>query len=112
VALHDRFDGIGDQFAADQRELHALVVHADAVGHRDGGELARAAAGCLDAALGGIDLRSVRHVAGRGLTLLADDADHRLGDCGIVQPHRPHEGAVRRAIETVGGDARAQRHGA
>ena len=34
-AVHDRLDRVGDQFARDQRELHPLVVHADAVGHRD-----------------------------------------------------------------------------
>ena len=35
----------------DQREVHALVAHRDAVGHRDGAELQRVAAGRVDAVL-------------------------------------------------------------
>jgi hypothetical protein len=80
MALHHRFDRIRDQLAAHQRELHALVIHADAIGHRDGGELTRRAAGRLHAFLGGVDLRTVRHVARRRLALLAHHADHRPCD--------------------------------
>ena len=54
--------------------------------------------------LGGVDLQVVGHVAGRLLALHADHADHRLGDRRVVEPHRAHEGAVRRAVEAVGGD--------
>ena len=100
--VHDRFDGIRDQFARQQRELHALMVHADAVGDRDSGEFPRRAAGLRDPGLGGIDLEIVRHVAGRLLALHADDADHRLGERLVVEPHRAHEGAVGRTIEPIG----------
>ena len=36
---------VGDDLAGDQREVHALVAHRDAVGHRDRAELQREAAG-------------------------------------------------------------------
>ena len=49
VAAHGELDRIGDHLAADQGRLHALVAHGDAVGHGDGGELARRAAGLGDA---------------------------------------------------------------
>ena len=101
-AVDDGFDRIRDQFARKQRELHALVIHADAVGDRNGGEFPRRAAGLGDAGLGGINLEIVGHVAGRLLALHADDADHRLRHRRIVEPHRPHEGAVRRTIEAIG----------
>ena len=101
-AVDHGLDRIGNQFARQQRELHALVVHADAVGDRNGGEFARRAAGLRDPVLGGVDLEIVGHVAGRLLALHADHADHRLGDRRIVEPHRAHEGAVRRTIEAIG----------
>ncbi len=51
VAAHGQLDGIGDDLAADQRGLHALVAHGDAVGDGDGAELARRAVGGRDALL-------------------------------------------------------------
>jgi len=51
MAAHRQLDGIRDHFAADQRGLHALVSHRDAVGDRDGAEFARRAAAVLDAFL-------------------------------------------------------------
>ncbi len=45
VAADGELDAIGDHLARDERRLHALVAHGDAVGHRDGAELARRAAG-------------------------------------------------------------------
>ena len=101
-AVDHGLDRIGDQFAREQRELHALVVHADAVGNGNGGEFARRAAGFRDSRLGGVDLKIVGHVAGRLLALHADHADHRLGERRIVEPHRAHEGAVRRTVEAIG----------
>ena len=95
-------DRIGDQLAREKRELHPLMVHADAVGHRNGGEFPRRTAGLHDSGLGGIHLKIVGHVAGRLFALHADDSDHRLDESLVVQPHRPHEGAVGRTIETIG----------
>ncbi len=41
LGLHDGLDAVGDHLARHQREVHALVAHRDAVGHRDGAELHR-----------------------------------------------------------------------
>ena len=48
---HHRLDRVGDHLAGDQREVHALVAHRDAVGDRDGAELERVAAGRVHAVL-------------------------------------------------------------
>ena len=106
-AVNDGFDRIRDQFARQQRELHALVVHADAIGHRNGGKFPWRTAGLGDAGLGGLDLEIVGHVAGRLFALHADHPDHRLRQRLVVQPHRAHEGAVRRTIEAIGRHARS-----
>ena len=51
VAARDELDRIGDDFAADQRRLHAFGAHGDAVADGDGVELHGRAAGGADAAL-------------------------------------------------------------
>ena len=95
-------DRIGDQLAREKRELHSLMVHADAVGDRNGGEFPWRPAGLRDSGLGGIDLKIVGHVAGRLFALHADNPDHWLGERLIVETHRAHEGAVGRPIEPIG----------
>ena len=51
MPAHGEFHRVRDQVARHQRGLHALVAHRDAVGHRDGGEFARRAAGLVHALL-------------------------------------------------------------
>jgi len=46
--------------------------------------------------------KSWGHVAGRLFALHADDSNHRPGERLVVEPHRSHEGAVGRPIETIG----------
>ena len=108
VAAHHGLDAVGNDLARQQREFHALVLHGDAVGDRDGAEFPRRAAGFGDAALGEFRLAGEAHVAGRHLPFRRHHADHRPGDRRAVQPHRPHEGAVGDPVEAVGRDARAQ----
>src|SRR3546814_19257912 len=67
VAAHGELDGVGDEVAADQRRLHALVAHGDAVGHGDGAELSRGAGGRLPAALPPLRLARAGAVEGRRL---------------------------------------------
>ena len=56
-------------------------------------------------------LRGERAVAGRGIAGGGDDADEGPRDGRIVEPHAAHEGAVRGAVDAVGGDARTKREG-
>ena len=78
------------------------MAHGDAVGHGDGGELARRAAAGGDALLHRLRLALERDVAGRGLVPGGRDADQRLVDLLGGQPHRVEVGAVRRALRPFG----------
>ena len=50
---HD-FDGVGNDFAASQRVLHAGVIHGDAIADPDGAEFNRGAAGHVDPVFNGL----------------------------------------------------------
>ena len=93
VAAGDQLDRVGDDLAADQRGLHALAAHRDAVGDRDGVELERRAAGLADAVLHVHGELAQVIVAGTNLDPGVGDADERLpqilvGQAGGAQ-HRP-----------------------
>src|SRR5215813_3970360 len=74
------------------------MAHRDTVGHGDGDELARRAAGGADAALGDLGMTLQCRVAGRGLIPARHHADEWLGDILLGQAHRVVEGAVRRTL--------------
>ncbi len=95
MPAHRQFHGVCDQVARDQRGLHALVAHGDAVGHRDRGEFARRAAGLVDALLHRLRLARERDVARRGLVPAGGDADEGLVDLVLGQPHRVVVAAMR-----------------
>ncbi len=84
------------------------MTHCDAVGHRDGAELARCAAVFLHAFLGGLRLAHQRDVARRGFVPARGDADEGAVDFFFRQPHRVIIGAVRRAVRAFGDVARWQ----
>ena len=60
-----QLDGVGDDLAADQRGLHALRAHGDAVAHGDGAKLERGAAGVAYALLDASGQPTEVDVAGR-----------------------------------------------
>ena len=62
-----QLDRVGDHLAADQRRLHPLGPHGDAVGDRDGGELQGDAAGGADPLLDLLAYLSQVCLAGREL---------------------------------------------
>jgi hypothetical protein len=90
--------GIGDHLARHQRGLHALVAHGDAVGHRDGDELARRPVGGGNAALYGLRLAHQRDVAGRRLVPAGSHPDEGLMDLLGRQAHRIVIRPVRRTL--------------
>ncbi len=97
MAAHGQLDRIRDDLARRQRGLHALVTHGDAVGHRDGAELARRALSGGDALLHGLRLAHQRDVAGRGFVPAGGDADEWLVNLLLGQTHRVEVRTVRRA---------------
>ena len=78
VAAGDEFDGVGDDFAGDERGLHALGAHGDAVVDGDGVELHGGAAGLADALLDGLGDLAEMEVAGADLGPGVGDADDGL----------------------------------
>jgi hypothetical protein len=111
MAAHHELDRIRDHLARHQRAFHALMIHADAVGDRNGRECARRAAGAQHAFLRMRRLRGERTVAWRDVAGGGDDADEGSRDGRIVEPHAAHESAVRGAVDAVGGDPRTKGEG-
>ena len=108
MAAHGQLDGIGDQVARDQRGLHALMAHGDAVGDGDGGELTRRAERLLHTALDRLGLAREGDIAGGGLVPACGHADEGLVDLLLGQPHGVIIAAMRRAIRPHGHVARRQ----
>ena len=109
LGLHDRLDAVGDDLARHQREVHALVAHRDAVGHRDGAEFQRVAAGreCTPS-LTDCASRSQRHVARGDLVPRRADADLRLGPVVVTHADRAQHAAGGGLLEAVGDVAAAR----
>ncbi len=78
IAARDEFDGVGDHLARNQRSLHALRAHGDAVGDGDGVELHRRAAGLANAFLQRLGNFAQMHIAGTDLGPGIGDADDGL----------------------------------
>src|SRR5260370_36046940 len=87
VAPHGEFHRISDHFAGWQRRPHAVVPHGNAVGDRDGAELAWRSARRRDALLDGLSLTHQRDVTRRRLVPAASNPDERLVDLLVGKPH-------------------------
>ncbi|WP_184440239.1 hypothetical protein [Mycobacterium sp. AZCC_0083] len=107
LGLHDGLDAVGDHFAGDQGEVHALVAHRDAVGHRDGAEFQRVAAGRVHASLDRLCQTLQRHVARRDLVPRRADADLRFGPVVVTHADGPEHAAGCGFLEAVGDVAAA-----
>lgn len=51
MALNSAFEAVGDSFAGNERVMHAIMVHGNAVAHADGGNFERNATGHINAGL-------------------------------------------------------------
>ena len=107
LCLHDGFHGVGDDFAGDQGEVHALVAHGDAVGNGDGAELHGEAAAGVDAFLGALGQPVQRQVAGSDFVPGTRDADLGLGEVVIAHADGPEHAARRGGVDAVGDDPAA-----
>ena len=98
VAADDELDRVGDHLAADQRRLHPLGAHRDAVAHGDGVELHRRAARRPDALLDELREPPLVVVAGHRLDPRRRHADERLGEVVVGEAdrlqHRAGAGAI------------------
>ena len=98
VAANRQLDRVRDDLAADERRLHALVAHGDAVGDGDGVEAARHAAVLLHTLACGIRLDIEQRVARRTVITRAGERDKGAIDLLFGQTHRVIIAAVRRAF--------------
>ena len=99
---HHGLDRVGDDLPGDEREVHALVAHRDAVGDRDRPELEGIATGRVHAVLHGLRQSLERQVAGRDLVPARGDTDLRLDPVVVAHAHCPEHAAGGRLLETVG----------
>ncbi len=107
LAAADQFDRIGNDFAADQRGLHAFGAHGFAVADGDGIELhGRAARGANAFLHLGREAAQVE-VAGHGFDPGVGDADERLAEIVVGEADRLEHGARRSAVAPVGDTAAA-----
>ena len=102
MAAHGELHRVGDAFTRDQRGLHALVAHGDAVGDGDGAEFAGGAAGGGDAALDRLGLAHQRNVARGRFIPATGHANEGLVNLLLVQAHGIEIGPVRGALGSNG----------
>ncbi len=102
LRVHHCLDGVGDDLSAHQRRSHALVAHRDPVGHGDGHELDRKAAGLAHADLGALGQPVQRHVAGRDLVPRRRHRHLRLAPVVIGHPDGPQHGPGRCPAGPIG----------
>jgi hypothetical protein len=110
LGVHDRLDTVGDHLPAHERRPHPFVAHGDAVGHGDGDELEREAAGGPDAVLGPLGQAVEGQVARRDLVPRGRHSD--LGPAPVVVGHADgaEHGPGRGPLEPVGDLAAAGLH--
>ena len=97
---HDGLDRVGDDLARDEREVHALVAHRDAVGDGDGAELQRVSPTGVHALLGPCARRSRLRL--QGVISFQLDA---MPIWGLSSPHPPCPTARSIPRDVVGLDA-------
>ena len=97
-----RFGAVADEFARDERVLHAHVAHRQAVAHGDGRKDDRHTAGQGHPLLDRFgDLVEV-HVPRNDVVLGVDDADERLADFFVAQAERLQKAALGSGIDAFG----------
>jgi hypothetical protein len=101
ISPSDQLDGVGDDFAADQRGTHTFRAHGDAVGDRNGIEFKWSAAGGANAVLNVHGKLAEVKVAGAYLNPGICNANERLGEVVIPQAAGAQHGARSGTIRAV-----------
>ena len=94
VGVHDRFDRIGDDFAAGERVEHSVVPHCDTVIHTDGVELKRYTAALSDLLLDDRGIFVQKKMSGNNFDKGVGDADKRFVEIFIFESRRAKEASV------------------
>ena len=102
LAEGDQFDGVGDDFAADQGGFHSLGAHGDAVADGDGAELERYAVGGADAFLDALGEAVEVDVAGGDVAGEVGDGDEGFFHILLGDAHRHKHSAGGGALGVVG----------
>ena len=102
MPAHRQLDRIRNDFTADERGLHPLMAHGDAVGHGDGVEATRHAAADFHAHARNVRLMVERRVAGSRIVTGRGNADKWPRNFFLGQPHRIIIAAVGRALRPHG----------
>ncbi len=105
LGLHDGLDAVGDDLTRDEREVHSLVAHRDAVGDGDSAELQRVAPAGVHALLRRLRETREAQVAGGDLVPRAGDADLRLVPVGVAHADGAQHAATRRGLDAIGDGA-------
>src|SRR5438270_3280153 len=107
MPAHDQLDRVRDDLARDERRLHALGAHRDAVGDRDRVHLDGRPAGLADPLLHPLGLLPQVEVARHDLDPRVRDADERLLEVVVAVADGAHHGPRPRAVRPVDEHARA-----
>ena len=102
VAARHELDRVGHHLAADERGLHALGAHGDAVGHGDRVELHGRATGRADALLDRLRETTLVEVAGHRLDPGRGHADDGLGEVVVGEADGLEHGPGTRAVGPIG----------
>jgi hypothetical protein len=100
--VHHQLDGVGDHLPGDQRRLHTLVAHRDAVGDRDRRELEGDGAALADALLRERSQLVEVVIAGGHLVPGGRDPDLRLAEVLLGEADRPKIRSSRSPVRPLG----------
>jgi hypothetical protein len=110
VAARDQFDRIGDHLAADERGLHPLGAHRDAVADRDGVEFERRAARRANAGAHVIGEAAQVEIARHRVGPRVRDEDQRFLEVVVGQTDGFEIGTCRGPIASVDDDGASRAH--
>src|SRR5262249_11208271 len=98
ISTGHQFDGVGDDFAADERSFHSFSAHGDAVGNGNGVEFEGRTTGFANAILDVLSEFAQVVVAGPDFNPGVGDADQRLAEVFVFEArgaqHRARAGAM------------------
>src|SRR5580704_6388845 len=102
IAAGDKFDGVRNDFTADQRGAHTFGAHGDAIGDRDRVEFQGGATSGANALTYVLGKFAKVIIARANFRPGVGDTDERLGEIFVFKPGGAKHGAGRGAVSAVG----------